>query len=332
MSEGPVFGSTGYGGVSDAQRQTELSRRPGRFFLKYVEKQPAPEAEIIFITDQPFAFWEHQPPVGGQQWGNFFPCNQGIWPGDPSCIMCRTRSIPDRYYIGLYTIIDCSEFSYEGTIYKNKRRILAAKLDTIKLLQKKIETYGTPERPGIVGKRFLVSRTSAKSARVGNVFDYRRDEAVERDPQTGLFQLSDRQYWWEDREGNHHAPTPFEYAKIYQALPNAELASLLQIPMPGQPNQGDVFDRQIAQQQQQQGQPPQQGYQQPPQQGYQQPPQQGYQQPSQQGYQQPQHVTGQVVDGVPPGAQHQQQPPQQGQQQSPPAGQQGGSNDPVGYA
>jgi hypothetical protein len=322
--QGPSFGSTGYDGVDDAQRQTDLGRKPKRFWLPKPEKgQRVPEREIIFLDENPFCFWEHQPMVNGQKWGNFFPCNQGVWPGDPTCVMCQNRGI-DRYYIGLYTIIDCTEFTIEGKVFSNLRRILAAKLESIKLLRQKAITY-----KGLVGKRFLASRTSERSARIGNVFDYMGDEQLERDPQSGLMRLADRKFWWTNREGVQLAPEPYNYQEVYAAETNANLASLIGLKLPEQPQQqqqqgGDVFDRQIAQNQQQQEQ-------------------QQQQQVQQQAQQPPQSVTGEVVDGVPPGAQQQPQqlnqeapPPTavqgQDQGQAPGDGQQGGPNNPVGYA
>lgn len=248
----PQFGSRGYDGVDDAQRITELSRQPKRFFVpKPVKGQPVPEKQIIFVDDNPLCFWEHAPIVNGEKYGNYFPCNQGIWPGDPSCIMCQNRI--ERYYIGLWTVIDCSEFVFEGKVYKNMKRIVAAKLDSIKLLRQKSQNYGNANRPGLVGKRFLVSRTSQRAARIGNVYDYLRDEDVHRDPKTGALILSDRQYWYTDREGQQHPPTAFNYRETYQALPNAELAAIIGLSMPGH---GDVFDRAIQQQQSQQGAQP----------------------------------------------------------------------------
>jgi hypothetical protein len=156
------------------------------------------------------------------------------------------------------------------------------------------------------------------------VFDYMGDEQLERDPQSGLMRLSDRKFWWTNREGVQLPPEPYDYQEVYGAETNENLASLIGLKLPDKPEaqqRGDVFDRQINQNQQQQQQP-----------------QQGHQQP-QQGAPPPTAVTGEVVDGVPPGAQQQPQqlsqdapPPTGAQGQAPGDGQQGGSNNPVGYA
>ena len=210
----------GYDNVDKAERERSTGGKgASRWWMPAGTEDRPSEKECIFLDDEPFCFYEHNPKIGGEFKGHWYTCTQGVWPGE-RCAMCA-NDVP-RYYVGLLSALDLSEWEYQGRIYKNMRRIFPAKIDTLKLLRTKKKRRGS-----LVGTRWLISRTAAKAPNVGNDFEFIGEEKLERDEQSGLLLLSDRQYWWEDREGVVHPPTPFDYKKQCAPLPNKELAAIL---------------------------------------------------------------------------------------------------------
>lgn len=113
------------------------------------------------MLDIPF-YYEHQVNMNGS-WNNHFICTQDEEP----CPVCEGGHSPS--YVGVFTIIDHSEYvsKKDGKTYKDQVRLLVAKRDSIKTLQKLAEKRG-----GLRGCKFDVSRTGDKSPSIGNVFDF----------------------------------------------------------------------------------------------------------------------------------------------------------------
>ncbi len=219
----------GFGGVQkEERRRAQASNRVSRWWVKPGTDEKPSEAEIIFLDDEPFCYYEHNPKltreINGQVktgWkDNWFTCVEGVFKDDPGCAMCR-NGIP-KYYVGLLTVLDCSEFEYNGKIYKNTRKLFAAKFKTLKYLKNKKRRMD-----GLTGKRFMVSRTDGEAPSVGNDFEFMREEEMVRDEKTGLMVLKDQQYWWKDKEEKLHPPMPFDYQKAVAPLSNDDLQTIL---------------------------------------------------------------------------------------------------------
>jgi len=105
-------------------------------------------------------FHEHQVFMNGN-WRNWFVCTQDQEP----CPICEGGDNPSL--VGVFTVIDHSEFEYNGKTYKNIRKLFVAKTQTMKQLQKI-----AAKRDGLAGATFDVSRTGDKSAGVGDMFDF----------------------------------------------------------------------------------------------------------------------------------------------------------------
>ena len=116
------------------------------------------------MSDVPFAFWEHQFKLNGN-WRNWAVCKKRSRISD-SCYLCDRY--PDRYpyFVGLYTVINMTEWeSKKGRKYNFSREIFAARL-------------GSKKRPGILKK---LKRLHERHGRLrGLVFDvYRSGEKTE---------------------------------------------------------------------------------------------------------------------------------------------------------
>jgi len=238
--------TTGEDNLDEDERQEKeenQSKGAKRFFLR-----ENTEREIIFLSNDAVRIWEHNPLVNGE-WkpDNWYTCRQGVFREDPTCAMCQAGI--SRYKMGFYTILDTTAFTYKGREYKNLRRLLALRLEGLKKIKIKKDRVG-----GLVGRRFLFARTSAKSPNVGNDWEpmgqedtFRacpecRMELQDREGEggvtehfcggcgytgDGLFLLSDKQYWWKDREGGVHPPMPYDLKKILAPMSNDELRRAL---------------------------------------------------------------------------------------------------------
>jgi hypothetical protein len=228
-----------------AEKAENQSKGAKRFFLR-----ENTEREIIFLSDAAVRIWEHNPLVNGEwQPGNWYTCRQGIFRNDPSCAMCQGNI--DRYKIGFYSIMDTTEFTFKGKTYKNLRRLLALRIEGMKRAKIKKDRQG-----GLVGRRFLFSRTSKKAPNIGNDWEFMQEEetfracpecraqleemagdegvVTYRCPEDrcsytgpGLMLLADKEYWWQDRERTSHPPMPYDIKKILAPLSNDDMRRAL---------------------------------------------------------------------------------------------------------
>lgn len=152
-----------------AQEELKAEQRAKQKFFRFWVPKDA-EAKITFLDgdldgdnllDIPF-YHEHQVNMNGS-WDNHFICTQDQEP----CPICEGGSSPQ--YVGVFTVIDHSEYKSkkDGQIKKDNVKLLVAKRDTIKLLQKYAQKRG-----GLRGCSFDVSRTGDKSPSVGSAFDF----------------------------------------------------------------------------------------------------------------------------------------------------------------
>lgn len=175
-SAGPSWAKKGKAAAAavekeDAKVQQKMEQQ-GK--LRRVWMPPGAESQFTFLDGNLDAdgvldcmvFHEHNVYMNGN-WRNWFVCTQDNEP----CPICEGGDEP--YLCGLFTVIDHSEFEYNGKTYKNQKRILAAKRNTLKLLQKI-----AAKRGGLAGCTFDVSRTGAKSPAVGDMYDFSEKRTI----------------------------------------------------------------------------------------------------------------------------------------------------------
>lgn len=186
-----------------AQKEYEVNRhKPFRFWLK-----PEEDGEIIFLDDEGFAFWEHELKIGGK-WGNFVTCLRGVDP--KGCPICKHRGRADRYLITLRTIIDLRGYTTkQGETREWSTRVLPAKDKVNKLIERRRKARGT-----LIGSKFTVIRTEAKSPRCGDDFEF--IEEVDLSP-----------FKYKDQKGDVIVAAPYEYQKIYEPLDYETVKSMI---------------------------------------------------------------------------------------------------------
>ena len=196
MNEQKGWYQRGWDNLDDFKR--EYSNQPRRLWMPKESSK-----KVIFLDDNPFRFYEHQLYLNGS-WQNWFTC---LKQGETSreCPLCKMDDNP--YYVGMYTIVDMSEyFDKKGNQHKNELRIFAAKIDTMKLLKLKKERMGS-----LVGCKFEISRVGEKSPSVGNNFEY-----VEKLTMEQVDELVNK-----DRGAQKLEVKPFAYEEIF-APPSEE--------------------------------------------------------------------------------------------------------------
>jgi hypothetical protein len=136
--------STGYEASKKAYADTPKDGGgQDRFWLRPEETQ-----RVMFLEDDPTAFWEHGYPVNGKWGGHTVPClkkNAGLGSECPACTNL-TKNYP--YFIGLHSVITLTPFVTEkGAEYCYQRRIFGAR-------------FGSNDKPGILRK---LERLKAKA-------------------------------------------------------------------------------------------------------------------------------------------------------------------------
>lgn len=107
-----------------------------------------------------FMYREHQLFLNGK-WTNWYVCTAEQEP----CPICETGDDPSL--VGVFTIIDHSEFKGKKAIYKDTPKLFVAKRGTLKQLQ--IEAT---KRGGLSGCTFDVTRSSTEKPNVGDMFSF----------------------------------------------------------------------------------------------------------------------------------------------------------------
>lgn len=161
---------TGFGGIDDAEKEQASHNIPWDFWLR-----PSESAEITFLDDECFEFWEHELEIANK-WGNYFTCLRGIDP--KGCPICDSFGEKHRYYVGLFTIVDHREtVDKRGNKRFDQRRLLRAKMKSLKKLRRQKEKRGS-----LVGARFLVTRNSSEEPRIGDEWEWCKDRDLAKEP------------------------------------------------------------------------------------------------------------------------------------------------------
>jgi hypothetical protein len=189
----------------DKARKESSSGSARRFWLKAKEAK-----RVIFLDDEPFCVWEHNPVINGEFW-HWFTCRKGIDPSDPMCPLCVSKV--KRQYTGYLTVLDATGWQdRKGNLVLYNRKLFPMTLKTLELFNaiKKKKTT-------LVGAQFELMRTSKDAVKVGDHWDF--EEFVK--------PFDDEKYFFESKlEGKKKPPEPFDYVKLMEPLSSAEMQGL----------------------------------------------------------------------------------------------------------
>ena len=167
------------------------------------------QKRVVFLDDEPFCFWEHNPKINGQFKDNWYTCRKGL--DDNGCPLCASKV--SRYYVGFVTVLDVDGFTSkkDGKVYKNFRQLLPMKTDTLK----RFKIY-KQRKTTLVGARYALARVGEKAPTCGDDWDF--EDYVD---------LDDKQFWYESKlEGKKKRPEPFDYLELFKPLSPKEMMSL----------------------------------------------------------------------------------------------------------
>lgn len=157
----------GYTGIAREQERQDELQGPQRFYVP-ADKQK----EIVFIDDDPFCVYEHNPKIGGS-FRNWITCLQGA-NDDVAC--CKILGPNSRYYCGYLTIVDCSKWlDQKGNEHQYELRLIQAKMRTLKKFERK-----KADRGALAGSLFRVSRDDDRSPSCGDDFEHLKEGDLEK--------------------------------------------------------------------------------------------------------------------------------------------------------
>lgn len=168
---------TGYDGISQEEQRLAQMGGPPRLWLP-----PDSTREVVFIDSEPVALYEHNWKANGS-WKNWATCVRGI---EDSCPGCEVLGENNRYYVGIYTVVDTSEWTdRRGNKHQFEINLLPAKLKSLKKFRRKsaerIEAGGT----GLAGCLYRLARDSKDDASIGGEAEFVREVDMDK-----LFQLA----------------------------------------------------------------------------------------------------------------------------------------------
>jgi len=157
---------TGYSGVKKEQERLETASGPNRLWIPEGGKK-----EVVFVDDEPVCIHEHTVKIDGD-WKNWFTCLKDVH-DDIACCQILNPKGYKPYYIGFYTVIDCTEWTdAKGNKHQYEVKLFPAKLKTLKRLQMR---RSDPARGSFAGKLFSIMRVDKKSPSSGDEFEILRD-------------------------------------------------------------------------------------------------------------------------------------------------------------
>jgi len=135
------------------------------------------EKEVVFLDGdglfsprEPFMFYQHQMKIDGN-WGNYETCVPGKQDGKNVCFLCspkmRRVKTMNRSFVGVYTVIVTTPHIIKkgrnkGKKIENKKMLLVAKTNTLKLIKRIVEKKGV-----LTGAKVTLYRPDADSANTG---------------------------------------------------------------------------------------------------------------------------------------------------------------------
>ena len=180
-----------------------------RFWLKAEESR-----KVIFLDDEPFCFYEHNPVINGEFW-HYFTCRKGVDPSDPICPLCQSGN--KSSYMGYVTVLDATGWEYTKGDRKGERVLYSRRLFPMTLKSIKKFKSKKQRRTSLVGALFTLTRTSKDEVRVGD--DWELEKVV--DP------FADEKYWFDSKaQGKKLPPEPFKYEEIFAPLSKVDMLNL----------------------------------------------------------------------------------------------------------
>ncbi len=167
MSEGQSWYNTGYDGVDREKERIARSQGPNRFWMKEGTKK-----EIVFIDDEPFSIYEHNPKINGS-YRNQFTCLRDV---TDMAVCCEKLGERSRSFVGYYTVVDITPVADEkAKKYQYEVKLFPAKLKTLGMLRRKKQDRGS-----LIGCMFNVHRDTAKDPNCGSEFEFVREANLEK--------------------------------------------------------------------------------------------------------------------------------------------------------
>lgn len=157
----------GYTGMKKEEERISQLGGPQRVWVK-----PQTAGEFVFIDDEPFCFYEHNPKMNGH-WRNWITCVKGMADSAPCCDEIGEKT---RYYVGYFTVVDCSKWTdKKGNTYQYEVKFLPAKLKTLKKFKRKKEDRIQAGGSGLIGCLYKAHREDDKSPSIGDEFEFQRE-------------------------------------------------------------------------------------------------------------------------------------------------------------
>lgn len=253
-------------GYSSPAPKRESTFEPFRFVIKKADI--GKNFIVTFLDDRPFRFFEHQFTFEDGTFNNFAVCTRSLGEEFSPCPACQiidairrkrkmTRDDPKRYYVGMLTVVD--ETGDGKGNYTNRRRLFPLKEGSLDKAKQHLRKRGG----GLIGCRYVLSRTGEKTATVGDDWEPCEDvpripgtgpiakwaktnvypllDVLERDPNAPLvlptppadmleqaYTAVAAHYQPKNRDGEQYATMPpFDYKKIFRPMPRDEFVAWL---------------------------------------------------------------------------------------------------------
>lgn len=150
--------STGFKGFDKAAEEKARQYGPRRFFIPKPKPGQYNTKDLVFLSDEPFSFWEHGYKLNGNWIGNHEVCISGITPPCPMDNLGKNVPV-SKYFIGLFTILDLSEWTSEkdGKVHKYEKKVLPAKDKLAQKIRRHKEKKGS-----LIGTRWTLTRDAGE--------------------------------------------------------------------------------------------------------------------------------------------------------------------------
>lgn len=233
MSEASWY-DTGFEGTEREANRSRMVYGPRRLWI------PAGASkEIVMVDDSPFCIYEHNPKIGGK-WQNWFTCLKGVYDDVACCDVLGDSSY--RYYVGYFTVVDCSEWTdRNGVKHQYEVKLLPAKMKTLKKFKRKKEDKGS-----LVGAMFTAFREDSRSPSVGDEFEFKREVDLNKlfevavysnkklkevfalaEKENRIDELAQTFQVTREAEGVAKTLVPFNYFELLKPMPPADVKRFL---------------------------------------------------------------------------------------------------------
>lgn len=234
-TENASWYDTGYSGIKREEARIDQTYAPQRIWIPAGGKK-----DLVFVDDEPVGIHEHNPKMNGD-WKNWFTCGKDVY-DEAACCELLNPSGYDPYYVGFYTVVDCSEWvDKKGNKYQYELKLFPAKIKTLKRFEMRRKEKGP-----FAGKLFTVARLDGKSPATGDDFEMVRDADMAKlftyanykgKKLTELFGKGTdaenisrlKNTWKVEVVDGKVVPkiVPFNYAKVLYPLPPKEIRAVL---------------------------------------------------------------------------------------------------------